>query len=194
MSLADIKKKIEGDAAAQAASLLDKAKAESAGIRQKAESDVAKSAAAYDKQFAEESPALQRNAKIVAGLDVKKLALEAKQKLISQAFDKALKMLCEMADAPYLDFVGKLLGKSVKTGDEEVVVSASEKRITSDWIASYNQSHGTKLALASDHADIAGGFILRHGRISVNCAFDTLVRWLRDDLEAEIVQRLFDGK
>ena len=101
MALADIRKKIEQDAANEAAKLLDEAKAQAAALEKEAEAEIAKSKAYYDGMFAEEAPEVRRRAQIIANLDVKKISLGAKQELIGKAFDGALDRLCSLDDGKY---------------------------------------------------------------------------------------------
>ncbi len=194
MALADIRNKIERDAAAEAAKLLDEAKAQALALESGAESEVSKSKAYYDGMFEAEAPEVRRRAQIISNLDVKKIQLGAKQELIGRAFAGALENLRGLDDAKYLAFMEKLLDKAVGSGDEELLISASEKRIGKGWLDTYNAARGTKLTLSPEKADIGGGFILRSGRISVNCSLETLVHWLKDDLESEVVKRLFDAE
>jgi V/A-type H+-transporting ATPase subunit E len=37
----------------------------------------------------------------------------------------------------------------------------------------------------------SGGFVLRRSDINVNCTLEVLLRWAREDMEAEVVSRLF---
>lgn len=48
-----------------------------------------------------------------------------------------------------------------------------------------------QLTLSKDTADIDGGLILRDGNVEVNCAFDTLLRMLREDMAAQVAGILF---
>ncbi len=194
MALADIRKKIEMDAAAEAQSILDEARRQAASIRAEAEAEIAQGAAAYEKQFNAEVPEIHRRAEIVAGLDVKKLRLGAQQELLSQTFAAALNEMVSLSSEKYLSFVEKLLDRAVSTGDEEVLVGPEEKHITASWLDMYNQARGKKLVLSGETTPIQGGFILRRGPISENCSFETLIRWLRDDLESELVQQLFGAE
>lgn len=47
------------------------------------------------------------------------------------------------------------------------------------------------LTLAKETRPIQGGFVLRDQGVEVNCAFDTLVRLARPDLERQVAQILF---
>lgn len=194
MALADIRNKIEQDAAAEAAKLLAEARKQADALSAEAEAEVSKSKSYYDGLYEAEAPEVRRRAQIIANLDVKKLSLGAKQELIGKSFDGALELLCKLPQDKYLAFMEKLLDQAVTSGDEELVISADEKNITQAWLDAYNAQKGKKLTLSAEKADIKAGFILRSGRISVNCSLETLVHWLKDDLESDVVKHLFDAE
>ena len=47
------------------------------------------------------------------------------------------------------------------------------------------------LAVSEETRDISGGFILKDGRIEVNCTFDALVRAEREQTVGEVAKLLF---
>ena len=47
------------------------------------------------------------------------------------------------------------------------------------------------LTLAPDTAEIEGGLILRDGQVEVNCAFETQLRLLRENMAGQVAQVLF---
>ena len=47
------------------------------------------------------------------------------------------------------------------------------------------------LAVSEETRDISGGFILKDGRIEVNCTFDALVRAEREQTAGEVAKLLF---
>jgi V/A-type H+-transporting ATPase subunit E len=194
MALADIRKKIEQDAADEAAKLLDDARKQAEALNKDADAQIAQNKKYYDDLFETEAPEVRRRAEIIANLDVKKIKLGAKRELIEQSFRQAFERLCKFSDDKYLAFMEKLLDQAVSSGDEELLVSGKEKRMNKSWLDKYNAAKGRKLTLSAEKADIEAGFILRRGRISVNCSLDTLVRWLEDDLESDVVKRLFDAE
>lgn len=194
MALADIRKKIEQEAADKAEVLLNEARSEADAINAKADARVAESRKYYDEQYEAEAPEVMRRAEIIANLDVKKIQLGAKQELIGRSFDSALDIICALPDAEYLAFMERLLDQAVKSGDEELLTAEDEKRITKAWLDKYNETQGRKLTLSAEHVDIRGGFLLRSGKIAVNCSLETLVDWLKEDLESDVVKRLFDAE
>lgn len=191
MALADIRRKIEDEAALKAETLLKEAKEQAGRIRSDAEAEIERSRAQYAAQLEAEAPEVARRAAIMADLDVRRLLLGARQELIGQSFDGALDRLLSLGREPYLAFMEKLLDQAVNTGDEELLVASDEKHLDASWLESYNTKKGQRLTLSDEHPRIRGGFILRRGRISENCSLETLVRWLRDDLESDLTARLF---
>jgi len=47
------------------------------------------------------------------------------------------------------------------------------------------------LTLSGETREMAGGLILRDGQVEVNCAFETQLRVLREEMTAEIAAILF---
>lgn len=192
MSLADIKKKIEADAGAEARKILDRAKEQAAQIAAEVDLEIDRIKTSYEERFKAEEPEILRRREIVANLDVKKIDLGARQQLIDEVYRGALEKLSALTGDRYLSFVEAMLDNSVTAGSEgSLAVGHNEKYITEDWIKKYNESHKTNISLSDVKAPISGGFILSHDNVSENASFEMLVRWLRDDLEADVVKRLF---
>jgi len=193
MSLADIKNKIQADAQTEADEIIDKAKAQADKIEKATDAQIKEIQDNYTTRFKKEKPEILNRREIVAKLDVDKLKLGAKQSLIKDAFDEALQGLSSLSKDKYLGFVEALLDKAVETGKEEVLVGKSEKKITKTWLDSYNQKHDYNLVLSSEKLPVSGGFVLKNGNIETNCSFDMLVSWVREDIEAGVVKRLFSA-
>lgn len=194
MALSDIKKKIETEAREEANRILAKASQDITQVNAEAEKSVRDTNALYNERFNKEKPEILRRREIVANLDVARIQLGAKQSLIGKAFDEALSILCSMPQDRYLGFAYKLLQKAVKTGKEVVYIGKNESKINADWINNYNSQNNTALTLAGERLPISGGFVLRNERIDTNCSFDMLVRWIREDIESDVVKQLFGGE
>lgn len=191
MSLAEIQRKITSDAEREAAMLLTRAREQAAAIRDEAEKTIHKTEEQYNDYFRKEEPEILRRRDIVADLDVQRIALGEKQKLVDSAFSGALEKLRDLPRDRYLDFAEKLLDKAVETGEEELILSPSEGHIDQKWVDKYNEKNGKSLVVSDNRMPMAGGFILRRGDIQTNCSWDMLLRWIRDDIEADVAQRLF---
>lgn len=193
MALADIKKKIEAEARQEADTVLQRAQEERDRILADADLQAEKLVHTYEKRYQEEEPEILRRRKIVAGLDVRRLELGARRDLIARAFDAALDHLRSLPAEKYNSLVSALLENALETKTEEVRVGRKEKIITASWIETFNKTHGTTLTLSGEKLSETGGFVLSQGRVDVNCTFDMLVHSLVEDLEADVVERLFSS-
>lgn len=192
MSLADIKNKIEADAKKESQQLIEKAQSQVDEIYAKSKAESSSVEDSYTARFKKEEPEILNRREIVAGLDVKKINLDAEQDLITQSFEEAVKVLASIPKEKYLGFVESLLDQAIETGKEVVHISGKDKYLTKTWLDTFNKDHKVSLSLVKD-ALISGGFVLQNGNISTNCSFDMLVGWIRDDLEADVVKRLFSA-
>jgi V/A-type H+-transporting ATPase subunit E len=191
MSLAQITEKIRNDAQSEADEILSKAKAKAQTIKEKAEEekDIIKSS--FDLRFQKERPEILRRREIVADLDVKKMMLRSRRDLISNVYAESLKKMKELDQAEYISLSEALLDRAVSTKEEELEVGINEKFLDNAWLEAYNAKRGTRLAFSQAKPDIAGGFILTRGKISINCSWDMLVQIAQEKQESDVVKRLF---
>jgi V/A-type H+-transporting ATPase subunit E len=193
MSLAEIKKKIETEARKEADAILAAASAEAEKIKKETDREIKAIEASYAERFNSEQPEILRRRKIVASLDVNRIELGVKQQAISDSFSEAVNLMANLPGDKYLALAEKLLLKAVETGEEVLQTGAGGKHITGEWLSKFNEKHGKKLTLGDSRIDASGGFILKNGNIETNCTWEMLVRWIKDDLEAEVAKRLFSA-
>ncbi|MDR3264837.1 MAG: V-type ATP synthase subunit E [Synergistaceae bacterium] len=191
MSLADIKAKINAEAQAQIRAIEDENDARVSAVVKQADTEVRAVQNEYKARFAREEPEILKRREIVAELDAAKAELGVRQRLIGEAFEGASRLLTDLPREKYLSFVHSLLEKAVATGDEILMVGKDEHHIDNAWLDSYNGSHQTRLSFSGDRLPISGGFVLRNGKIDINCSWDMLVGDIRPEIEADVVKRLF---
>ena len=127
-----------------------------------------------------------------AEMETRKLTLRAQQEVLSEAYDLALKELCEMPEEKYLDLLVHLLKRAVSTGKEEIVLSQKDREKIGQALAERaNRELGTNLTLASECAPIRAGFLLSSRECDVNCSFETLLALSRERTERGAAQILF---
>lgn len=135
-----------------------------------------------------------------AELDARNELLFAKQEAIDNVLGHVADRITQMGDKDYHEFIQKLLLISVETGEEEIVFSEKDKaRIDSAILTEINSklvAMGKKgmLKISSTTREIGAGFILVHGGLEINCSMDSQIRLLRDNLESEISNLLFEGR
>lgn len=191
MSLADIKAKIEADAKAEAEEIIGKFKEQADEVLAAARLESEKIQKRLEEKIRSEETEVRRRKKIVADLEVRKLDLGARRELIEMTFNKALDVLSQTSDSGYLAFMEGLMAEGAANGDEEVLLAKNEKRVTKKWIEEFNEKYKKRLSLSDEMVPGSGGFALRRNDISVNCTLEVLLRWVREDMEAEVVSRLF---
>ena len=185
--------RIETDAKSEIAEILREGEAKAARIRSDYQAQADAAAKAADAAGKE---AAQRQAERLEGaaqMEAKKMILAAKQSCLDAAFDKARQQLLDLPDGQYSDLLAKIAAKASRTGKEEIILSAKDhKRVGEKVVEKANFILGNgKLTLAGDTREMDGGLILRDGQVEVNCAFETQLRVLREDMTAEVAAILF---
>lgn len=133
-----------------------------------------------------------------AHLQVRNKKLESKGKVISTVFDKAVENLTQLDSEIVLTyFKNAILSMNIE-GDESIIVNEKTKNmITNAFVSEINaelSKAGKKgeLKLSNETRDIKGGFILEKNGIEVNNTFEALVNSLKEDLEYEVANVLFN--
>lgn len=121
--------------------------------------------------------------------------LAAKGQILDELFVRVKQGIEQLSDNEYLELIKRLLQKTVRTGQEEVIVGKNENRINPAFLDKLNtellwQAKGG-LRLSPTREDIGGGFILSSGKVRINAGTDVLVGQLRDRMEMELVAGLF---
>jgi V/A-type H+-transporting ATPase subunit E len=192
MALADIKEKILAEAKKEKETLLGTAKKEEDQILGEAKKNSQAIKKETDEKLQKEIPLVVKRREAVAGLDVRKCMLGAKRELIEKSFEAGALEIENLPKEKYLVFMTNLLEAALETGNEEVLLGEDETILDAAWIESFNAKSGKKITLAKEKTSRGKrGFVLRNNLIEVNCTVRTLIRSLRDDLEADVAKRLF---
>lgn len=186
--------RIESDGKAETVQMLKEAEEKSAallaGYKAKAEEETAAAVEAGKEAAVHQAERLES----AAHMEAKKQYLAAKQACLDEAFAKAQKQLLALPDDKYAELLAKMAVKASATGKEEVLLNAKDrKRVGEQVVAKANEllRRKGKLTLAEDTRPMEGGLTLRSGSVEVNCAFETELRALRDDMASEIAAILF---
>lgn len=195
MNAEQVVEKILSQAKAEAETILNEAKEKAAAQKAQLDTELAE----FDKKTEEMAKAagedkLQR---MLAGARMSqgKKMLAAKVAVLDDVFAKAKQAVGQLPDDQYLSLMTDLMKKAVETGDEEIIVGKNETRINDAFVKKVNRDLGAgfkgNLRLADERADIAGGFILSHGKVRINASSDVLVDRLRESMQIELADELF---
>jgi V/A-type H+-transporting ATPase subunit E len=133
----------------------------------------------------------------MAELESRKEVLAEKQDQITGAFAGAVKKIASIDAKEYQKIIRRMLLAAVETGDEVVLIVASDQdRLTAEFIAEVNVEllkHGKKgeLSIAVDTENFGGGFILKSAQYTINNSINSIIKMQRDELEPEVAEILF---
>ena len=194
---------IDADVQKEIGAALDQARAQAKEIEARYESQAQTQGEALRRK-GEQDAALRRERLVdVARLEARKTLLAAKQDLVGQAFDLALKKLLELPDQEYIALLAKLAVAASRTGREQVILSQKDRSrygkqavtMANDMLAKKAGPRAAEsagmLTLAEEARPMAGDLILRDGRVETNCSFEVLIHLQRDALSAEVARVLF---
>jgi len=195
MEAEQVIEKILSDAKAEADKIAQQAGEKAAAEQAKLDEQLAqfkKQSAALAEQAAEDEKAhILAAARMEAAMEY----LAEKTAILDEVFKRARQKLGELPDSEYRDLMARLMREAVETGDEEVVVGQDETRIDQTLVDAVNGKLDAdckrNLRLADERINLAGGFILRRGKIKSNVSIDVLLQQARSNLEIELAQGLF---
>ena len=194
---------IDADVQKEIDAALDQARAQAQEIEARYASQAEAQAEAIRRKGEQDAALRQERLVDVAKLEARKTILAAKQELVGQAFDLALKKLLELPDQEYIALLAKLAVAASRTGREQVIFSQKDRsRYGKQAVTMANEMLAKKagpraaesagmLTLAEKARPMAGGLILRDGRVETNCSFEVLIHLQRDALSAEVARVLF---
>ncbi len=210
--------KIIADAEADARVILERAEAECEAIKAKYAAETEAEVEKLTDECDRECQALVIRARSSAAMAKRNAVLEARAKLIDDAYAAAEKQIRNMNGEQYLDLLQKMLRSALKSqleGEEEsmrlygedispaayeVVLNSRDRETYGEkLLEAYREGYGArlspatlaKLRLAPDTAPIDGGIILRCGPVEANCSLSMLMAANRRETEARVSRILF---
>ena len=133
----------------------------------------------------------------IAQLDFRKALLTEKRRLLDETFDAAFEDIRNLGDEDYRKLFKKLTLQVAEEGNGRIFISNKDrKRITPSLIEEINRDlhkmgKSATLELADEEVDIDGGFILKMGKIEINCSLSSLFKKMTEELESEVSGILF---
>ena len=128
-----------------------------------------------------------RNRVATAELDARKYGLAAKQRLITDCYDKALQIFVNMTAQDKQAFVTKLLIKYAEEGETARIAKADENVITQKVL----DSVGLKLKLDTKFHSGVGGVVLLGNGYEKDLTLTSVIAYLREQTEGKVASTLF---
>ena len=185
--------RISGDAQAEIDAILDEARAEAAKITAKYEAQAKAEADEILKRGSAAAAEREDRLASMAQMEGRKAELAAKQEVIEEAFELALKKLQALPEDQYVELLAGLAVKASVTGKETLIFSAKDCDTVGAKVVAAANAKLTNGALicSKETRSIDGGFILSDGAVEVNCSFTTLVRLQKSEITGDVSRVLF---
>jgi len=139
-----------------------------------------------DKKIEDESKKSKEKAEMEAEMEAKNGLLMAKRQVIDNTLKKAI---VDLAASPQYENILTDMLRSTDLDESAEVIPAKGKE---DQTRRAIESSGKNYRVASESANIAGGFILKAPKVEIDNSFETLIQnQLRPNLEIELNKLLF---
>ena len=130
-----------------------------------------------------------------ASLKVRNNKLSAKQEVIKEVFEKSIDVLASISGDDFLRFIKNSILSLGEIGEQNLILNKEGMEIVDlTFIYDLNQTLGDKgnIKLSPDIRNFKGGFILESNGIEINNTYEALVSSLKDELEFEVANVLFN--
>lgn len=199
MSLEKIIDKINADAKQKADQIILEAKQKADQIIQQSMEEARLRKEAILSQAKQNALDREKRVLQMAHLSGRKAILAEKQKAIHFVFNSALNRLAGLNPGKYRQIIRHMLLKAVKSGREEIIMSAKDRKILDqDWLRGFNKEVAKdkgipgELKFSRETRDIKGGFILRDGQIEINSSFEAILKYNHNELESNVATAFFE--
>jgi len=162
--------------------MLTKAKTENSEFSEKENKKIQKEVDAINDKAQEEAQALKERVISNANLKSRDMILQAKEELADDILEKVLERLKNIDTKKYLKFVENILKNLNLSKNAEVMVSKNMKLALGDKILDYKISDQT----------VESGCSIKDGNLIYNNEFSNLIDFNREELEREILNKIFE--
>ena len=162
--------------------MLTKAKTENSEFSEKENKKVQKEVEAINDKAQEEAQALKERMISNANLKSRDMILQAKEELADDILERVLERLKNIDTKKYLKFVENILKNLNLSKNAEVMVSKDMKLALGDKILDYKISDQT----------VESGCSIKDGNLIYNNEFSNLIEFNREELEREILNKIFE--
>ena len=162
--------------------MLTKAKTENSEFSEKENKKVQKEVEAIKDKATEEAQALKERVISNANLKSRDMILQAKEELVDDILERVLERLKNIDAKKYLKFVENILKNLNLSKNAEVIVSKDMRLALGDKILDYRISDQT----------VESGCSIKDGNLIYNNEFSNLIEFNREELEREILNKIFE--
>ena len=154
------------------------------------ETEERRKAAALESARSQADAVISRR-KTLCELESRKAELAAKQKVIDEAYEEAVRKILNMTDHIYREFIENLVCEYAEDGDRVIISERDVKRLSADWLSAISARTGKHLTLESETHKGLGGVILSGKSCDKNLTLEAMVKSLRATTLSACAKKLF---
>ena len=162
--------------------MLTKAKTENLEFSEKENKKIQKEVDAINDKAQEEAQALKERVISNANLKSRDMILQAKEELVEDVLERVLERLKNIDTKKYLKFVENILKNLNLSKNAELIVTKDMRLALGDKILDYKISDQT----------VESGCSIKDGNLIYNNEFSNLIEFNREELEREILNKIFE--
>ena len=188
MGKEEIIKRIQEDAASEAAEILSAARAQAESILAEAEKQTEAEHAEAEAEAKERATRISEGKAAAARLDSQKILLAEKRRVLEAIYRFALNELIALSERESVALVERLLKENAEEGDEVVF---AENFAYAEKVKLLPVVKERKLTFGKERADISGGILLRGKTSDKDLSFAALLHADMEEHQADIAAALF---
>ena len=120
------------------------------------------------------------------------MRLSAKQQLISDCFDQAAAKISSMERKQYAAFLAALAAGTGETTGELVLSASDRETVGEALLETLSKTFpACKFTLSEETRAMGGGLFLKQGSVYLNETFEALLEDAKEQMTAEVAQKLF---
>lgn len=137
---------------------------------------------------------IERNAKSSAEMANRQELLQTRQKMLGEAFNKALEAMKAMDDSKKSAYI-KAMVLSSANGDEVIVASTSDSVYTDALLSELNSALTSAGKQGNLTYELTGekvdGLILKKDGMEINLTYEAVIRQIKGEIDSEVSRILF---
>ena len=161
--------------------ILTKAKAENLEFTEKENKKIQREVDTIEQKSKEEAISLKERVISNANLKSRDMLLQAKEELVDRVLEKALERLKNIDKNSYLEFVKNVLKGLKISKNAEIILTRKMKDELGEEIFGYKISDDV----------VESGCSIKDGKVVFNNEFSNLLEFNKEDLEREILNKIF---
>jgi V/A-type H+-transporting ATPase subunit E len=196
MPIENILRKIEEEASAAAARIVEAAKEEGLRLGEEYSARASKLAEQFEKRGARKAAEEKHRILVSEQLELRKAVLKRKREILGELYSETKRKIEEISGEEYLDLLESMIVEGATSGSEEIVPASGQKRLfTKRFIEKLNKSFasGASFSVAGEEGDFTWGVVLREGRRMIDLSLETVFGRVIEELEPEVSGILFPG-